>query len=212
MCLQSIKTCAGSLFLFACIQVVGAAPPPERCEYLPGLRDEISKKYPGTHLVSLVDLEEYNRKLYQKDHGTRCPGLVRVNFYGDGKPTYALVLIAGENPKRKAELIVARQVGGGWEIRSLSTTDGTPVVWREGPGKYDDMYGEKKIRAKNPVIVLCWYGHRQLFTLGRQRGGKGLAFGLAAFLTTRITRREFVRGRSILNLEFWRAPVFPPPI
>ncbi len=158
MCLQSIKTCAASLFLFACIQVVGAAPPPERCEYLPGLRDEISKKYPGTHVVSLVDLGEYNRKLYQKDHGTRCPGLVRVNFYGDGKPTYALVLIAGENPKRKAELIVARQVGGGWEIRSLSTTDGTPVVWREGPGKYDDMYGEKKIRAKNPVIVLCWYG------------------------------------------------------
>jgi len=138
--------------------VVGAAPPPERCEYLPGLRDEISKKYPGTHLVSLVDLEEYNRKLYQKDHGTRCPGLVRVNFYGDGKPTYALVLIAGENPKRKAELIVARQVAGGWEIRSLETSDGTPVVWREGPGKYDDIYGEKKIRAKNPVIVLCRYG------------------------------------------------------
>ncbi len=158
MCLQSIKTCAASLFLVACGQVVGAAPLPERCEYPPGLRDEISQKYPGSRLVSLVDLGEYNRKLYQKDHGTRCPGLVRVNFYGDGKPTYALILIAGENPKRKAELIVARQVGGGWEIRSLSTTDGTPVVWREGPGKYDDTYGEKKIRAKNPVIVFCWYG------------------------------------------------------
>ncbi len=158
MFLRSIKTCAANFFLFACIQVVGAAQPPARCEYPPGLRDEISKKYPGTHLVSLVDLEEYNRKLYQKDHGTRCPGLVRVNFYGEGKPTWALVLIAGENPKRKAELIVARQVAGGWEIRSLETSDGTPVVWREGPGKYDDIYGEKKIRAKNPVIVLCWYG------------------------------------------------------
>ena len=90
--------------------------------------------------------------------GARCPGLLKVNFYGDGKPTYALVLIGGNNPKRRAELIVAHQVAGDWEIRSLDVTDGTPVVWREGPGKYDDIYGQKKIRAKNSVIVLCWYG------------------------------------------------------
>ncbi len=158
MCLRSIKTCAVSLFLVACIQVVGAAQPPARCEYPPGLRDEISKKYPGTHLVSLVDLGEYNRKLYQRDHGTRCPGVVRVNFYGDGKPTWALVLISGEGLKQKAQLIVARQLAKGWESRSLETTDGAPVVWREGPGKYDGMNVEKPIQAKNPAIVFCGYG------------------------------------------------------
>jgi hypothetical protein len=81
---------------------------------------------------------------------------VKVNFYGDGKPTYALVLISGENPKRKAELVVARQVDEGWETRSLGTTDGTPVVWREGPGKYEGLYYEEKtIRAGWPVIVFC---------------------------------------------------------
>jgi hypothetical protein len=145
--------------VFAFIQAVAAAPPPNSCEYPPGLRDEISKKYPGTHLVSLPDLEEHDRKLYQKDHGARCPGLVRVNFYGDGKPTWALVLISGEVAKRKTELLVARQIGDDWEFRSLVTSDGTPVVWREGPGKYDGMYEEEKpIRAENPVIVLCWYG------------------------------------------------------
>ncbi len=156
---KSKIVCAGTFFLFAFLQVIAAAPPSNRCEYPPGLHDEISKKYPGTHLVTLADLTEYNRKLYQKDRGTRCPGLVRVNFYGDGKPTYALVLIAGENPKRRAELVVAHQVGNDWEIRSLETTNGTPVVWRQGPGKYDGMYeGEKPIQARNPVIVFCGYG------------------------------------------------------
>jgi hypothetical protein len=159
MRLAPIRTCAAVLYLLVCVQALRAAPPPGRCEYPPGLRDEISKKYPGTHLVRLEDLEEYDRKLYQKDHGTRCPGLVKVNFYGDGKPTWALVLISGDNPKRKAELVVAHQVAEGWEIHSLETSDGTPVVWREKPGKYEGMYKEEKpIRAKNPVVVLCWYG------------------------------------------------------
>ena len=78
-----------------------------------------------------------------------------VNFYGDGNPTYALVLIGGNNPKRRAELIVAHQVAGDWEIRSLDVTDGTPVVWREGPGKYDGMSEPNTIRAKNPVVFFC---------------------------------------------------------
>jgi len=146
-------------FLVVCLPVLipptTAASPNGQCNYPPDLRDEISRKYPGTRVVSLADLSEYKRKLFQKDHGARCPGLVKVNFYGDGKPTYALVLIAGENPKRRAELLVAHQLTEGWEIRSMDVTDGTPVVWREGTGKYEDMYEPKTIRARNPVIVFC---------------------------------------------------------
>jgi len=158
MRLKSLRTCVAIFCLFAFIQAVAAAPPPNRCECPPDLRDEISKKYLGAHLPSLADLDEYDRKLYQQDHGTRCPGLARVNFYGDGKPTWALVLIAGEGTKQKAELVVARQVGKDWEFCSLDTTDGTPVVWLEGPGKYDGMNEEKPIRARYPVIVFCGYG------------------------------------------------------
>ncbi len=154
MRLKSVLICSVSLCLCAS-QVVVATPPQARCSLPPSLRDEISKKYPGTRVVSLADLDEYDRKLFQKDHGSRCPGLVKVDFYGDGKPTWALVLISGENPKRKAELVVARQIGDTWETRSLETTDGTPVVWREGPGKYDGMSEPNTIRAKNPVIVFC---------------------------------------------------------
>jgi hypothetical protein len=132
-----------------------ALPTDDRCALPAGLRDEISKTYPEAKLVSLADLTEYKRKLFQKDHGTHCAGLAKVNFYGDGKPTWAVVLITGENPNRKAELVVARQLGESWEIRSLQVTDGTPVVWREGPGKYEDLYEKKTIRAKQPVIVFC---------------------------------------------------------
>jgi hypothetical protein len=145
-----------AICLFAAGQVAVAAPD-GGCTFPRGLDNEIAKKLPGAHLVSLADLNDYDKKLYKKDHGSRCPGLVKVDFYGDGKPTWALVLIAGENPKRKAELVVARRVDSDWEIRSLETANGTPVVWREGPGKYEDIYGKKTIQATRPVVVLCYY-------------------------------------------------------
>ena len=160
MRVKSVLICVVSLYLFAASQVVVAPPPQDRCSLPPSLHDEIAKKYPSARVVTLADLDEYDRKLFQKDHGTRCPGLVKVNFYRDGKPTWALVLKAGEGSKQKAELVVARQLGEDWDLRSLETTDTAPVpvVWRQGPGKYDGMSEPKTIRATNPVILLCGYG------------------------------------------------------
>lgn len=136
----------------------GFAATGEQCQLPSSLGEELSKRFPGTHIVTTADLEAYDRKLFRKDHGTRCLGLVKVNFFGDGKPTWALVLISGDNPKRKAQLVVAHLLDGGWEIRSLEATDGTPVVWREGPGKYEGIYeSTTTIRAKYPVIVFCGY-------------------------------------------------------
>ena len=154
MVLKSLLVGAVSLYLFAANQIV-LATPNDRCALPAGLRDEISRKYLGTRVVGFDDLTDYKRKLFKKHHSSQCPGLVKVNFYGDGKPTWAVVLISGENPKRKAELVVARQVDEGWETRSFGTTDGTPVVWRKDPGEYEDMYEKKTIRARSPVIVFC---------------------------------------------------------
>lgn len=131
-------------------------PSPKGCKVPPGLSEELSKKYPSARVVQLPDLDDYHRKLFQRDHGSRCPGLVDVNFYGDGEPTWAIVLIEGPSPKRKASLLVARQIAGAWEIRSLEQTDGTPVVWREAPGEYEGYEGTV-LRAANPVIVFCGY-------------------------------------------------------
>ena len=159
MLLKHLRFCFVALYLFSINQVVVAAPSADRCILPVGLREQISKEYPDKRIVTIADLSDYNRKLFQKAHDGRCPGATKVNFYGDGKPTWAIALVWGDNPNRKAELLVAREMGVNWEIRSLDTTDGTPVVWHEGPGKYEDMYDKKEtIAAANPVIVFTGYG------------------------------------------------------
>jgi hypothetical protein len=84
-----------------------AAPATNTCKLPPGLSDVISKKYPGTSLVELTDLSAEDKAFFRKDHGTRCPGLVTVDFYGDGRPTWAVVydvrkIIA--NPKTRCPI------------------------------------------------------------------------------------------------------------
>ena len=84
--------------------------------------------------------------------------MVKVDFYGDGKPTFALALGTKNVAKGKTELVLAHQAGAVWKTTTMETTDGpAPVVWSEKPGQYKDVYGVKKIRATNPVIVFCGY-------------------------------------------------------
>jgi len=148
-----IPVCTLYLVVFA--HTVLGAPAQGICALPSSLQDEVSKKYPAARPVSMEDLSEEDRQLFRKDHGIRCPGVARVDFYGDGKPTWALVLITGENLKRKAVLVVAHQGEQGWETHALETTDGTPVVWGESPGKYEDLDGKKTIHASSPVIVFA---------------------------------------------------------
>jgi hypothetical protein len=156
---KSLLTCAASLFLFACQQIV-VAKPLDKCELPPGLKSEISKKYPGTRVVKQADLNPYDRTLFQKDHGDECPGLAKVNFYGDGKPTRAIVLMTAGRSHPKTGLIVAHKIGTEWQTETLEAFEGVgpaPVVWGEGPGTYDDLSEPKTIHAKNPVIIFCGY-------------------------------------------------------
>jgi len=141
-------TAVGCLFVF--VQVAAAAPQNGECDLPRALQPEIASKYPGLKLVTLSDLQEDDREFFQKDHGNSCPGLVKVDFYGDAKPTLALVLISKESSK----LIVARQVGENWRTTVLGKGGASvPVVWSLPPGKYTDVYGQKSIRATRPVIV-----------------------------------------------------------
>jgi hypothetical protein len=135
-----------------------SAVPSDPCDPPVDLQPTVANKFPGTRVAHLSDLNDDDRTVYTKDHGTRCPGLVEVDFYGDGKPTWALVLISGDDVKHKAELVVAHRKDDGWRFQSLDTADGrTPVVWREKPGKYADVYGRKTIHTTHPVIVFCGY-------------------------------------------------------
>jgi len=145
------------LFLFAFAFVAFAAPPDDPCNLPQDLQREISNKYSGSKVVHLSDLEEDDKGLFQEDHGIDCPGLVKVDFYGDAKPTFALVLTRGDGPKRETELIVAHKVGEGWITTRLNKVGGAnpPVVWRQKPGTYKDIESGKVIRATRPVIVFA---------------------------------------------------------
>jgi hypothetical protein len=157
MRLKAIPAVAIRLFIFG--QIVVAASPNDACNLPQDLQPEIESKYPGAKLVSLSDLGEDDRVFFHKDHGNACPGLVKVDFYGDGKPTLALVLIAKNGAKEKVELVLAHQMGGHWHTTVLDKAEGAPVpvVWSQPPGEYRDVYGKKEIRATKPVIVFAGY-------------------------------------------------------
>lgn len=158
MRMKFLAVSAVVFYLFVSAQTAIAASGDRACDLPRGLDQEILDKYPGRSIVRSADLSEQDKQLFEKDHDGRCPGLVKVDFYGDGKPTWALVLIARAGSKSDAELVVAHKVHDAWETSLLEKAeDSVPVVWSEGPGEYQDVYHEKKIRAVKPVIVFCGY-------------------------------------------------------
>jgi hypothetical protein len=87
----------------------------------------------------------------ERAQGNECPGpgLVKVDFYGDGKPTFALVLTTRSVAKGRNELVLAHQAGTIWKTITLQATDGdAPVVWSEKTGEYKDVYDDR--RSKRP--------------------------------------------------------------
>jgi hypothetical protein len=160
--MKFLLACAApSVFLFACHQMAFAKAL-DKCELPSGLKSEISKKYPGTRVVTQADLNPDDSTLFRKDHGDECPGLARVNFYGDGKPTRAIILITAGISHATTGLIVAHKIGTEWQIETLEAFAevGSAVIWNQGPGTYDDLWEPKSIHAKNPVIVFCGYNSR----------------------------------------------------
>jgi hypothetical protein len=149
------------------------------CEMPKDLQAEVTRKYPGTSLVTLSDLDDTNKESFQKEHKDECPGLVKVDFYGDGKPTLALALIANSVQGAKVELIVARQVVDNWKMTMLASVDGAAAaIWSEGPGEYVDMCRNGKIRSTRPVIIFC--RNYKWMVLYAWKGNRVVKFSLAS--------------------------------
>jgi len=87
--------------LFAFVGVAVAAPPSDTCNLPEGLQREIGARYPGSELVALSALDADDKVFFKKDYGDACPGLVKVDFYGDSKPTLALVLITKAETRKR---------------------------------------------------------------------------------------------------------------
>jgi len=155
--LKSIAVLAVWFYLVVFVHVAAARPPSDACGLPKDLQSIVEEKYPGTKVASLSDLNEDDKQLFQKGHADSCPGLVKIDFYGDGKPTFALALTTKSEAYPRTKLALAHRVGADWKVATLDKADGpVPVVWSEKPGEYKGVYGNK-IRASRPVIIFCGY-------------------------------------------------------
>jgi len=68
-----------ALWLLVFIQITPAQPSNPACEPPKDLKSVVEGKYPGTKIVSLTDLRQEDRELFQKEHSDSCPGLVEVD-------------------------------------------------------------------------------------------------------------------------------------
>jgi hypothetical protein len=158
---KRVRISAVGLFLFVFVRVAGGATPPsDACNLPQDLEREIADKYPGTAVVNLSDLGDDDKRFFQKDHGDACPGLVKVDFYGDGEPASAMLLTKRGAANVPTKLILAHRAGERWRLVLLGTggpSPYAPAIWSQPPGEYRDVHGRKTIQATHPVIVLCKY-------------------------------------------------------
>ena len=155
---------AYALFLLMLFSVFGSnlqAQDKSPCRLSASLSIEIDRLFTGYSVVTQRDLRKGDRSRFRADHKNSCPGLVRFDFYGSGKPTFALALFRREASKIDVKLVVATQSQGPdkWSIREIDTADLTaaPVIWMEPPQEFKDVRGEKKIKATHPALLFAQY-------------------------------------------------------
>src|SRR5215472_4306634 len=110
-----------------------------------------SRNIPGAKVITESDLDADDRQFFQKDHHGACPGLIKVDFYGDGKPIFGLELITGSQAGPNIKLVIARQIGLNWNLLFLARTRrNAPVIWSDKPG---DIKASGTISSMQPIVL-----------------------------------------------------------
>src|SRR5256885_165814 len=119
-------------------------------------------------VVTLADLQDDDRGFFQKDHNNSCPGLVKVDFYGDGKPTLALVLIKKKDEAKESAILVAHQVEATWNITMLAT--GGPSVPACRQASTLTFMGRRQFGRPDPSLFFSGMRRGVSFMLGQTTG------------------------------------------
>ena len=122
------------------------------------LLKQLQPLYPGSNVLNLDQLESRDRTLFTKAEGRRCPGVVRLDFFGNGQETYGIVLVSGSGESRRARVLLATRKNGAspWRIENLEVMDdpGLPTISKDKPGAHEDVYGAKSVNARGESLVL----------------------------------------------------------
>src|SRR3954469_15161433 len=92
------------------------------CELPKELSMVIAIASPGSRVVTVADLDEYNASLFKREHHDDCAGMVKVDFYGNGASTLAFALRGKTEGQDQTKLVLATKAAT-WKLRLLDTMD-----------------------------------------------------------------------------------------
>jgi hypothetical protein len=153
-----VPTLAILVILLLAVAPVRAQASPDPCAAPPDLMQAVNAEYARGKLVTLADLSESDKKDFQTEAKRKCPGLAALDFYGDGKPTYAVELVWRQEKYPTTKVVIAHKVEDKWNIRLLGTAQGLAVVTAAEPGSYESVYKDKKIVAPHPTLMFRDFG------------------------------------------------------
>ncbi|MCA1828830.1 MAG: hypothetical protein ABR567_19560 [Myxococcales bacterium] len=117
---------------------IGLAKPHCSDTLPPAVAKLVHERFSDGHIVS------------KKDRKIGCPGIARVDFYGDGRTVLAISIKTGDD----GQLLLAEKDGSGWKLSPLQSARGASMaVWFGKAGKYESVYGEKSFTSKGDVIL-----------------------------------------------------------
>ena len=141
--------------MFVIVPTLAAANPGVApCDSSASLSRHLERAFPGWKRVTHTDLPSERRSLFVRDHPAACPGQVSIDFFGDARPTIALSLWR----RGKALLVLARERSSDtWSSQVLDEGNEAGVVWKEGPGDYEDVHRGRRLRVAREGLVWCGY-------------------------------------------------------
>ena len=131
----------------------------KECSFLlpESLAESLGRLHPGGKVLSLDQLHRRERRLFKKAEGRRCPGIMHLDFFGDHREAYGVVLVTGEGQRRRSRLILASRTDqvSAWNIETLGATKdpGLATLTKKEPRVYEDIHHRKKIDAQAEALV-----------------------------------------------------------
>lgn len=126
-----------------------------------GIADIIGSKYAGWRPEQISDLEPDDHELWVKAHGKLCPGIASGHFEGNGRDTYAVLLLKKDPARLGYKFVLFNENRSGtFESILLDRAEGKnagkPVIYRVPPGEYSDPETGKSVKTKLHSVILEW--------------------------------------------------------
>ncbi len=126
------------------------------CDNMPETVKNYLNRNPHWSLVGMKDLVPDDRQIWRQYHKDLCPGFASVNFDAQKAPYFVLALLKKDKEHSLEKLIAIPPRTGHATKDILLTIDRaarTSVIWRAGPGRYEDVVTGRQITLRHDAVV-----------------------------------------------------------